>query len=282
MVKKIISVLVLIIIILLIFFLISPIFVPKWIKGEDNYKKQLTDYYVSCLNSIDETKVYTESDVQDSVNAVLNNVKSAYGREDKSTEFQFYVDDDIKVLAKDLKTYNNTTLQYVAFMPTNIELTEFIDKTTTSKLLDYIHNLRGLKKENFKTGYITKITGSTPKFSYEYKLDLINDLKKMGVNEVFTRGKADLTNIVDDKDVYIEKALHAANIDFNEYGIKAAAVTLGGGAGNALGGCNYVEKDLPIEEINLVFDKPYLYIIRDKDTGEVWFTGTVYSPNLAN
>lgn len=36
--------------------------------------------------------------------------------------------------------------------------------------------------------------------------------------------------------------------------------------------------DVPIEEIDLTFDKPYLFIIRDKDTGDVWVTGTVYEP----
>ena len=36
--------------------------------------------------------------------------------------------------------------------------------------------------------------------------------------------------------------------------------------------------DVPVEEIDLTFDKPYIFIIRDKDTGEVWFAGTVYNP----
>ena len=34
----------------------------------------------------------------------------------------------------------------------------------------------------------------------------------------------------------------------------------------------------PIEEIDLTFDKPYMFIVRDKETGEVWFVGTVYEP----
>ena len=35
---------------------------------------------------------------------------------------------------------------------------------------------------------------------------------------------------------------------------------------------------VPVEEIDLTFDKPFLFIIRDKETGEVWFAGTVYEP----
>ena len=33
-----------------------------------------------------------------------------------------------------------------------------------------------------------------------------------------------------------------------------------------------------IETIDLTFDRPFMYLIRDKETGEVWFAGTVYEP----
>ena len=44
-----------------------------------------------------------------------------------------------------------------------------------------------------------------------------------------------------------------------------------------VGGFDYLY-DVPVEKINLDFDKPYMFIIRDKNSGEVWFTGTVYKP----
>ena len=37
---------------------------------------------------------------------------------------------------------------------------------------------------------------------------------------------------------------------------------------------------VPVEEIDLTFDKPYMFLIRDKENGEVWFVGTVYEPLL--
>lgn len=36
--------------------------------------------------------------------------------------------------------------------------------------------------------------------------------------------------------------------------------------------------DIPIEKIDITFDKPFMFLIRDKKTGEVWFVGTVYEP----
>jgi hypothetical protein len=35
-----------------------------------------------------------------------------------------------------------------------------------------------------------------------------------------------------------------------------------------------------VEEIDMTFDKPFVFFIQDKDTGEVWFAGTVYQPLL--
>ena len=33
---------------------------------------------------------------------------------------------------------------------------------------------------------------------------------------------------------------------------------------------------VPVKDIDVTFNKPYMYLIRDKATGEVWFAGTVY------
>ena len=70
---------------------------------------------------------------------------------------------------------------------------------------------------------------------------------------------------------------HKANIDFSNDGIKAAAATEGGGIGAATCGFEHLY-DVPIETINMTFDRPYIFFIRDKVTGEVWFSGKVNTP----
>ena len=77
---------------------------------------------------------------------------------------------------------------------------------------------------------------------------------------------------------FISKAIHKANIDFSNDGIKASAVTVVGGMGSASCPTFDYEYEVPVEEIDLTFDKPFMYVIRDKSTGEVWFTGSVYEP----
>ena len=98
----------------------------------------------------------------------------------------------------------------------------------------------------------------------------------MGVKDVFDKDKANLKGITDDENAYIAKAKHKANIEFTQDGIKASAATvvMGGGAGESF---NYYY-DVPVEKIDLTFDKPYMFLIRDKETGEIWFAGTVYEP----
>ena len=77
---------------------------------------------------------------------------------------------------------------------------------------------------------------------------------------------------------YIGDVKHKANIEFSNDGIKASAATAMGGFGAA--GGPYFEHlfKVPVKNIDVTFDKPYMYLIRDKATGEVWFTGTVYEP----
>lgn len=107
-------------------------------------------------------------------------------------------------------------------------------------------------------------------------------MKKLGINDVFDKEKADLSNLSENNDTYINKAIHKANIEFSNDGIKASASTAVGGYGATSG--PYFEHlfKVPVKEIDVTFDKPYMYIIRDKKTGEVWFTGTVYEPIQKN
>ena len=161
-------------------------------------------------------------------------------------------------------------------MPTQKDLTEYIKEVKASDINNIISNLKELKIENFKDGVATIITGDIPLFKYDYELQLMDDLKKLGIKNVFDINKADLSNLTTGTTA-ITKAVHKANIEFSIEGIKAAAATAVGGAGATSGGFEYLYK-IPVEKIDLTFNKPYMYIIRDKDTGEVWFTGTVYEP----
>lgn len=245
----------------------------KWAKslGEEYFKQEFN-------------KDLTDSNIEEEANKYLETyipaINSNYKRVDYTTDFSIYVDNNIKVFAKDLKEYNGTTLQYIGIMPTTEDLDNYIKNIDEAEIDNIINKLKDLKVENFKSGVVTKITGYIPKFKFEYELNLQKDLQQLGITNVFEEGKANLTGICDDKDTYITGAAHKANIEFTQDGIKAAAATWIGGVG-AGSGFDYLY-DVPVEEIDLTFDKPYMFLIRDKEDGTIWFVGTVYEPLLYN
>lgn len=202
---------------------------------------------------------------------------SSYKRVDTSTDFEFYTDDNVKVFKKDLKKYGDTQLSYIAIMPTKDTLENYINNVTEADINSLIRKVKSIKLDNFKKGVITEIKGYIPLFKFDSELKLIEDLNKLGITDVFDKDKANLSNLTSSQS-YINNALHKANIEFTNLGIKASAVTMGGGRGG--GDCGYDYKFLPpVEVIDLTFDKPFMFLIVDKSTEEVWFTGRVYEPD---
>jgi serine protease inhibitor len=188
----------------------------------------------------------------------------------------FYDDEDVKVIAKDLKTYDGTTLQYVGIMPKKESLETYIDNIEANDLNKVIGGLKSIELDSFEDGYVTIVEGYIPMFKFDYELKLMDDLKELGIEDVFDVEKSDLSNLSSSSS-FIDTAVHKANIEFSNDGIKASAATAMGGMGAADGGFKYYF-EAPVKRINLTFDNPYMYLVRDKDTGEIWFAGTVYEP----
>ena len=244
--------------------------------GEDNIRKKVSEEFRKY--AADEDACFEDDDAKNEkkvLDKFVAELKEGYKDVGSSTDFYFNVTDDVKVFAKDLKQYNGMTLQYVAIMPTKKDLKTYINDVSAAEINTLIDNLKDIRLDSFEDGVITSITGQIPLFDFDYKLDLMGDLKKIGITDIFESGKANLTGIVGDSDEYIETALHQATIEFSNEGIKAAAATAMGGSGAADCGFDYLF-DVPVKNIDMTFDKPFMFIIRDKKTGEVWFAGNVY------
>lgn len=245
---------------------------------EKSIRDNITKEYSKFYNDKECGSSYDYEPIDSYVNQYIKEVGTGYGQVSSSTDFSFYVDDSIKVFAKDLKEYDGTTLQYVGIMPTTETLDKYISNISYKKIDEIIANLKDASNiESYTDGKISNITGNIPVFNLEYELALLNDLKKMGITDVFDMNKADLSKLTSAKGTYIDTAIHKANIEFSNDGIKAAAATMVGGKGAADCGFDYLYK-VPIENIDLTFNKPFMFLIRDKKTGEIWFTGTVYEP----
>jgi serpin B len=77
---------------------------------------------------------------------------------------------------------------------------------------------------------------------------------------------------MDAERLYVSTAVHKTYIDLNEKGTKAAAVTYFG-----IESYNSMEPEKKQKEIK--FNKPFIYMIRDKKTKEMLFFGVVEEPN---
>ena len=247
----------------------------KFAKGEEYDTKHAGGDFPLSEDTSDEG---IQAALDEFLPGYIKSIDENYHKMGATTDFSIYVDDKTKVFAKDLKEYNDTTLQYIGIMPTQEDLNKFVENINIEKINNYITNLKNVDDyKDFKEGVVTRIYGFIPKFDFEYNLSLLEDLKELGITNVFDSEKSDLSNMVEG-DAFISSALHKANIEFTQDGIKAAAVTMIGGLG-AGSPFDYFF-DVPCEEIDMTFDKPYMFLIRNKETGEIWFTGTVYEPLL--
>ena len=176
----------------------------------------------------------------------------------------YYKDSDITALTMNLQEYDNMQFEFVAIMPEE-NLSDYIETLTIEDVNTILENTT-LASD---TPYGVDI--SIPKFSFDYDLQLKQDLIDLGITDAFDENLADFSNMAN-TELCVEDALHKADIDFSEEGIRAAAVTALTMRTTAM----LPDDDQP-EEIKI--DKPFLYFIRDKQTNEIWFVGTVYEPN---
>lgn len=200
------------------------------------------------------------------LNTGENMLATTLNKETKSDSFSYYKQKEIIALSIDLKKYDNTQLEFIAIM-SNGDLSNYIESFTNEELNNIINKMKPASKE--KNG----IKISIPKFSFDYDLKLKDDLIKLGVTDAFDRELANFSNMTNRIiGLYVKDALHKANVDFSETGIKAAAVTV-----------VVMAEKFAISDINkpreIKIDKPFIYFIKDKNADEIWFTGTVYEPN---
>ena len=102
-----------------------------------------------------------------------------------------------------------------------------------------------------------------PKFKFNSEHDLKPILIELGLGSLFTMG-ADLTGIGGDNSVFLSKVIQKAVINVDEAGTEAAAVTAVFGVSRSLS---------RVREFTA--DHPFLFLIRDMETGLIFFIGKV-------
>ncbi|CAH1800983.1 unnamed protein product [Owenia fusiformis] len=131
--------------------------------------------------------------------------------------------------------------------------------------LDHKLTLATLKSELGYLYHNTNVTVSIPKFNINKRYKLNDNLKRLGMDHVFT--DADFTKMTDYDRLTINEVIHEALIEVNEEGTEANAATVLRGARSGY-----------TPPVKVTCDHPFLFFIRDIPTGAILFWGRYAKP----
>ena len=106
-----------------------------------------------------------------------------------------------------------------------------------------------------------------PKFATRSQLGLGDLLSTLGMPTAFT-DHADFSGITNDEALEIAAVVHQADIDVDEDGTEASAATA----------VMMRAASLPLDVVDLTVDRPFLFALRDLETGAVVFLGRIVDP----
>jgi serine protease inhibitor len=126
-------------------------------------------------------------------------------------------------------------------------------------------NIAGLmaQKANFTVNL------ALPKYKAEYEDSLIDELTALGMGVAFNGSSADFSrlNAARAKGLFISEVKHKTFIQVDEKGTEAAAAT-----------SVAIDESMPQYDVELVFNRPFLYGIIDRATGTPLFVGILENP----
>lgn len=115
----------------------------------------------------------------------------------------------------------------------------------------------------------TEVRVFLPRFKITSRFRLDEALKSMGMADAFSDERANFAGMDGRPDwLYIGAALHKAFVEVNEAGTEAAAAT----------GVVMLARGLPQTPVTFRADRPFLFLIRDNETGSILFMGQVVDP----
>jgi serpin B len=108
-----------------------------------------------------------------------------------------------------------------------------------------------------------------PRFDFESKSDLVEILAALGMPDAFDLDRADFSGITTAERLAISAVVHQADITVDEKGTEAAAATV----------VAFAASGPPPTTCVMTADRPFLFAIRDRQTGAILFMGRVVDPS---
>jgi serpin B len=152
--------------------------------------------------------------------------------------------------------YDGGELSMVILLPDPGEYDSFEDQLNVENTNEIINRLQ-----------YTQVALAMPKFEFESEFKMKDTLSRMGMPVAFSPS-ADFSGMTGGKELYIDQVIHKAFVSVDEAGTEAAAATA----------VDMKLTSMPAEPVNVTIDHPFIFLIRDIETGTILFVGRVMNP----
>ncbi len=151
--------------------------------------------------------------------------------------------------------YVGDELSMVILLPAADRFEKFSQELNAQQVRDILNNMKDTEEIHL---YM-------PKFEYTSEFNLKAPLTDLGMPDAFVFGTADFSGMDGSRELFIGAVFHKAFVSVDENGTEAAAATA---------------VDMPCAlatEVKL--DRPFIFLIRDSETGTILFIGRVMDPS---
>lgn len=153
--------------------------------------------------------------------------------------------------------YEGEELSMVILLPQEGEFEEFEGTLDARRIEAMVQDME-----------FTSVNVTMPKFSFEWDVSLEEALAAMGMPAAFGAG-ADFSGMTGSPDLFIDDVVHKAFVAVDEEGTEAAAAT-----------AVVMAESAPLSPAEFTVDRPFIFLIRDRETGTILFIGRVMDPSV--
>ncbi|EFB17627.1 hypothetical protein PANDA_016056, partial [Ailuropoda melanoleuca] len=154
--------------------------------------------------------------------------------------------------------YKGKDLSMILLLPDEVDgLRKLEDQLTAEKLIEWTSSEN--MSDNFVDLYL-------PRFKVEETYNLKDTLRALGMVDVFSAQRANLSGMTGKENLVVSKVIHKSFVEVTEEGTEAASSTV----------VDFIMKSPPTYSFDC--DHPFLFFIKHNKTNSILFLGRVSSP----
>jgi serpin B len=151
--------------------------------------------------------------------------------------------------------YDGGELSMVVLLPASGNFKAFEEGLGAQQVTDIVNDLQRIE-----------VALTMPQFEFDSEFSLAETLADMGMPIAFS-GEADFSGMTGYPDLFISDVVHKAFVAVDEAGTEAAAAT-----------AVIMPTAMPEQPVDVTLDRPFIFLIRDIETGAILFVGRVVNP----